>query len=262
MKSFEDWLGEFRIKINQSIQRCRFDEDLVEHIFEEEKFSNYIFRKSGPDKQKSLPGGGIMIIFSPLITERVDPEMIRIKADLGRWADDPEDQIIDACLEDLGRSIVTREVTTLINELLKGSKEFGTGTGKISKPDVRKAVDWIHQNALGSYVHPNTLVVHPNLEAEFEERGDIIGAYRLPKGFFNGVHFSGIINGLNVFSVPCIPPNTILIYDKHEIYLRRTKVRVDFDNIKRPRYLLIEEKRKVWPRDSNSLAKVVAEAKV
>lgn len=262
MKSFEEWLSEFRRGMNESIQRCRFDEELAEHILEEEKFSNYIFRKKEPDKQESLPEGGTMITLSPLITETVAPERIRIKADLGKWANDLQHIIMDVYLEDLGRLVVAHEAMILINGLLKSAKEFEAEASEISKPDIKKAVGWIHQNALSSHVYPNTLVVNPSLEAEFEKRGDIVEAYRLPKGFIKGPHFSGIINGLNVFSIPYIPPKIILIYDKHEICLRRTTVKINFDNIEKPRYLWIEEERKVWSKDPNALAKIVAKTTV
>jgi hypothetical protein len=249
-------LDEFRRRIIEAIQRYRIDEELVGGIIEEEKFSNYIFRKSEPDKQESLPKGGTMIVLSPLITENVKPERICIKADLSAWINYSWQMVMDTCLEDLARSVTNQEATFLVNGLLKDAKEFEAQATELSKSDIKKAVDWIHQNALSFHTYPNILVMHPRLEAEFEKRGDIVEVYRLPKDLFNGSHFSGRVNGLNVFSIAHIPPNIILIYDKQKIRLRRSKIRVDFDSIKKPRYLLVREERKVWSVDPNALAKL------
>jgi len=263
VKTYAEWLEEIRNKITETIIRYRLDEDLVKNICEEERIPNYIFRRSSPEREEILPDGSTRLSLTPLIKETITPEKISLEKEISDWAEDPQNKIIDYCLDKIGRLVVDNEIKFLIKGLTKDAHEFESKTQRITISDIRKAVNWLKNNMFKLHGEPNILIMHPILIKKFRNDRELLEEKHFPRSFYGEKlgHSFGWINGLCVYGTRHVSSNTALIYDKNEACLRRAKIRIDFDNIESPRYLFVKEKRIAWLIDPNGLVKITTKRK-
>jgi hypothetical protein len=86
---------------------------------------------------------------------------------------------------------------------------------------------------------------------------ELIEAWRIrPFAEQKRKYFCGIIDALNTYCVSAIEKDIALIYERRKCHLRRTPLRVRFDNPTNPELLIVEENRIAWFTDKTASAKI------
>lgn len=123
----------------------------------------------------------------------------------------------------------------------------------MTKIDVKKASEWIRSNNHFA----DTLLVHPFQQIKLIEHQELIEAWRFGSiAEQKGKHFCEMTDALNTYWVSVIGKGVALIYEKSECCLRRTPLRVRFDDPANPKQLIVEEDRIAWFTDKTAAAKI------
>ena len=137
--------------------------------------------------------------------------MKRAGRDLAKW----ENSVIrDSLLSAAGKSIVTREVDSAVNEL----PGFITGNG----------------------YEPNKLLINPSDAARLAEAGMITRQhFHSDFSWSKGSSFIGVINDLDVHCMQAVRKGIAIIYDHLEVELFRITPKMTFDDSTSPKSLVI-----------------------
>lgn len=121
--------------------------------------------------------------------------------------------------------------------------------GKLTKADIAKAESWIRNQRW----YADTLVIHPEQEAEFLIKNEIWHKNKIPISYIpeeqRGSNYAGMINGLNVYWTPLVK-DLAFVYRKSEVIVLNTPLKIDFDNLTQPSSLIIEQYCSSAPVDS------------
>ena len=190
-------------------------------------------------------------------TQRVTPKEVGFIVDLKNWVDEKEYTIMDPFLVDLGRGIAIREGYVIIRSMdEKAGYSMKTKTkGKLTKMDIIEAEKWIKKQ--GWYA--DTLLIHPDQEAEFLIRNEILIPSLIPTSYIpkekRGRNFSGLLNGLNVYCTPLVE-GLAFVYKKSQIIVAKTRLKIDFDDLTNPSKLIIQRSCSSAPIDERGVVKI------
>jgi hypothetical protein len=263
LKTFEEYMKEIVDKILATVQKQRMDKELVSHIYEdvESRIIDYVWKKSGADREEPLPEGGTLMILAPFETEAADVVHIRIKVkgDFITWFRNQENYIIDPYVEEIGRLVAAHEAAAIIQGLIKEAKEFPVTSDRPAKPEVMKASEWIRNNKH----YADTLVINPEHQVKLVENNEILERWLFPLSLWDkkGSHFCGIMDGIEVYWTPHIAKDVSLLYEKSQACLKRTPIVIKFDDPNNPANLLIEEDCVAWSVDNNAISKICLKPK-
>lgn len=261
MKTYAEWLEEFRTKIRAEYERCRMDKQLAKYIYEVEKPATVLPKGSGPIGaqiiREGAPSPEPYVISSQVVT----PKDVGFTVNLKDWSEKKEYTYIDTLLASLGRDIATREGFVILRAMFEKaghSREVKT-KGQLTKEDIKEAKDWIRKQ--GWYA--DTSVIHPEQEAQFLIRREILEPTLLtgyaPFGFASeeerGPNYAGWLNGLNVYWTPLVK-GLAFVYRKSEIIVMKTPLNIDFDNLDKPSKLIIKRYCSSAPVDERGVVKI------
>jgi hypothetical protein len=132
-RELDEWLLDFTEKIRDKVKNDRIDEEIIDGIYEDDRLPNYIWRIHEERSER----------FVSIIpkTEVVTPFTIRVSGSIDQWVADPQSFAIDFLLNEIARLVIIREAITTLHCLLSEAKEFTSTEGRLTKKDIKKAVE-------------------------------------------------------------------------------------------------------------------------
>jgi len=263
MKTYEEWLEEFTKKIKENYEYHRLDKQLAGYVYEVPKPATVLPRGSGPRGAFGIGEGEPLPEPYLISTQDVTPRNIGFSLDLKDWAEEKEFTYMDTLLSDLARNLSNRGGYTILRAMYEkaGFTMKAETEGKLTKTDIAKAEHWIGNQ--GSYA--DTLVIHPEQQAEFIIKNEIWHKSRIPIGFIREEqreqpHYAGMLNGIDVYWTPLVK-GLAFVYRKNEIIVLNTPLKIDFDNMTRPKSLIIEQYCSSAAVDPRGVAKITLKEK-
>ena len=262
MKTYEEWLEEFRTKIKEGYETHRMDKQLVGYIYEVKKPATVLPKGSGPIGAHIIREGAPLPEPYVISSQVVTPKPVGFTVNLEDWVEKKEYTYMDPLLASLGKEIAVREGFVILRAMFEKaghSMEVKT-KGQLAKEDIKEAGDWIRKQ--GWYA--NTLVIHPEQEAQFLIRKEILHPTLFPTGYVpsifaseeeRGPNYAGWLNGLNVYWTPLVK-GLAFVYRKSEIIIMKTPLNIDFDNLDRPSKLVIKRYCSSAPVDERGVVKI------
>lgn len=253
-KSYNEWLQEFREKIQVAYEKQRLDKQLAGYVYDVDKPVRTLPKGSGPYGVFVIREGEELPPPYVLSSQQVEPINIGFSLDITGWAQDPERYVMDVLLSNIGRNLAQREAFVILKGMIdKAGRSIQVKEkGKLTKSDLLEAERWIKTQGF----HADTLVLHPKLENAFRMRGELIEASKIPQlARDKGSHFSGIIDGLNIYWTPIIEKYALL-YKKSEIVIAKTPLKIEFDNTSSPSKLITERWCSSVPVDERSVVRI------
>lgn len=239
MKTFTEWLQEFRKKIDEGYERSRMDRALARDAEQVDRPVRALPKLDEPIKLYSVPPGGKLPPPISFGFRTVEPKNVGFFCDLKDWADDPREIIL---MWRLGEFLAEREYFWIVKSLLENAghtTEVET-KGTLTKSDIQKAREKISESGLFG----DRLVIPREYVLKWWKEKQLWEAHRIPTGYVpeeqRGRYFWGWIDGFNVYSARFLKDVAVL-FDRNEIIIRNTLHTVSFDNMNRPKKLIIEK---------------------
>lgn len=257
MKTYREWLEEFRTKIKEGYEKHRIDKKLARSVYDAESPVTVLLKGSGPKVAFSLAEGQQLqpYVFS---TRNVTPLNIGFTIDMKNWATEPERYGMDLFMMQIGEIIAENEAFVIVKGMFDnaGHSVKAEVQGQLSKSDIKKAEDWMRNQ--GWYA--DTIILHYEQEMQFRLKGELLESHLIPINWVphedRGPHYSGKINGLNVYWMR-FNKGTAIVYDKDEIILAKTPLNIEFDNLDHPTKLVIERWCSSAPIDERGVVKII-----
>jgi hypothetical protein len=257
MKTYKEWLEEFRTKITEGYEKYRLDKKLAKSVYDAGSPVTVLLKGSGPKGMLSLVEGQQLQPYV-LSTRNVTPLNIGFTIDMKDWADEPERYGMDMFMMQIGEIIAEREAYVIVKGMLDnaGYSVKVEAQGRLSKSDIKKAEDWIRNQ--GGYA--DTIILHCEQEMQFRLKGELLEPHLIPTSYVpqedRGPYFSGKINGLNVYWMR-FNKGIAVVYNKDEIILAKTSLKIEFDSLDHPTKLILERWCSSAPIDERGVVKII-----
>jgi len=244
MKTSEEWLEEFKVKIKKGYEACRMDKRLCEFAHEVEKPATTLWKYDHPITADTMPEGQKMhIIVMPKPKYRtVKPLQVGFAIDLSKW-DWEEASGLDSLMPRWGSIVAEREYWAIVKGV---SDNAGTTIktkqkGEFSLADLREARTWIGQNGRK---YADMAVIPLQQETELLKTGKLHTPEKIPDGYVpkrdRGPYFAGMLDGAKAYWMRFMK-DFALVYAKCETIIRNTPLKVYYDKPKMPSRLIIEK---------------------
>lgn len=251
-KSYDDWLSEFRKKIGETYETMRMDKQ-IGHVHEVQKPAMTVPKGSGPTPLAHKLTGTELPEPYMFSIQNVTPINIGFDVNLGNWADDREFTIMDPLLCGLARDLSMRGGHSVLHSMYEkaGFKMKTEEEGKLSKMDIAKLDSWVGSQSW----YADTLVIHPEQQVEFLIKNEIWLKNKIaPTSIVKkGYNYTGMLGSLDVICTP-LAKDLAFVFDKEQIFVAVTPLKIDFDNMYEPHSLKIEQFISSAPIDSRAVA--------
>jgi len=242
MKTYVEWLEDFRKKIYEGYEKHRMDKRLAGHVCEVKKPARKLLKLSGPVMVYGVPESGELPPSVVVGTQDVTPSNVGFPIDMRDWAEDPSRRNMDTFMTKKGKEVAENETRVIIKGMIDnvGYSFNAERKGELSKTDIRKAEDWLKERE----VHPDTIIVDVKQGFEFLRRGEVLEAARIPSSYMpeeqRGPYFLGLLGGLKVYCIQ-FDERLAIVYRKNDIIVKNTPLKIYFDNLDRPSKLILEK---------------------
>lgn len=239
-KVFKEYLEKFKKIIFEAVERRRLDDQLVGFVKDVEKVSEISYRITGPVRIQEKTQFDMTI-------KHATPQRMHLRVHVEDWANRPNEIDMGPTMSQLGVQFVAPfEKLAIVNGLLSEvGREFTDGH---TKERVMESINWIADN--GHY--PNRLLANPLDRALLEKEGVIIPIWQRKGSRF----YEMAQGGLDVYWIPQIQRGIAIIYEKEGVTLERTPLRICFDDMNQPKYLIVEQERLASPFDEKAVVKM------
>lgn len=187
--------------------------------------------------------------------QQVEPMDISFTVDISEWVD--ETFAWDTLSMYVTEEIADREIFVILKGMFDkvGHSVSAQTAGKLTKNEIDQAKNWIRSQ--GNY--HDTLVMSPKQESQFWRSGEVWEASRIPTGYVpekdRGPNYLGKIAGLNTY-VTFVAQGIAIVYRKGEIIFTKTPLEINFDDMQRPRNLVIKRRCSSAPVDEKAVVKI------
>lgn len=255
MRTYSEWLNEFREKIIAGYDRYRIDKEIAGWVKEVSKPQTVLPKGSGKPflLQRVGPHGELPEPYT-YSTQVVTPYQIGLSCNLPEgWADEPERYIMDALMDEMGRHLASGEACVILSGLLeKADTEIKPRKqGEVTKDDILRAAEAVKQKGF----LPDAVVLDPIRVEELLLKGELVEAWRLRGLKKETPHYAGMVAGLDVYWTP-VAGNNVFVYDKSYVIVARTQISVKFDNIEQPTKLIVDCWCSSAPVDPRAVARI------
>ena len=239
MKTIDEWIEEFKNKINEGYETHRMDKRLAGYAYEVDQPARRLLKYEEPIRHESLPHGGTLIVMPTPKTRNVTPYQVGFRIDLKEWAVDPTVYGMDNYMHQIGVNISQKEVWVIAKGMSDnaGNVIEAEQKGELSKNDIVKARDLV----LGQ-TYADTIIMPIKQRWRFLKNGELWEPHRIPTGYVpeedRGPYYAGNIDGARVYGTPAIE-DFALVYSKREIMVKNTALKIEYD--KRERILLVDK---------------------
>ena len=259
MKTYEEWLEEFRTKIKEGYETHRMDKRLAGYTYEVDKPAKRLWKYDEPIRAQSMPEGGTIITMPTPKIREVKPYQVGYKLNIRKWTEDPVRVVgMDNFMYRIGVNVAEREVWVMAKGMSDNAEHVieAEKKGELSKNDIKKARDWISSQGM----YADTIIMHSKQRWRFLRNGELWESYRIPTGYVperdRGPYYAGKIDGANVYSTLMIK-DFALVYRKKEILVKNTQLKIDYDNPKRPSTLIVNKWCSSAPIIEQAVVKIV-----
>lgn len=243
MKTHEDWLKEFRAKIEEGYETQRMDKRLAGFAHEHEKPVKRLWKYDQPITAQTMVAGQPIIVAPSPTYRNVEAFQVGIRIDLSQW--NFKDPIVgsDSYMFGIGSRVAENEYHAIVKgisdnagNVIKTKKK-----GELSKLDLKEAQAWI-----GSYgnEYAETVIVPLEQKTKWLIQEELWLPHKIPTGYLpekeRGMFFSGWINGVNVYWMRFLK-DFALIYAKRKAIICNTPMKIYYDNPKRPKELFVSK---------------------
>lgn len=256
MKTYAEWLEEFRTKINEGYRKHRMDKKLAGSVYDVERKTNIMPKGSGPIGAFDLTEGRPPPLYT-FTTQNVTPLNIGFQIDMKEWAKEPERYGMDTYMEEIGETIAEREAYAIIKGMLDNAGHSIKAKTKeqMSKEDIIEAKNWIRSQGF----YADTIILQSEQETQFLLEGALLEPHLIPTSYVSeedrGHHYLGRIDGLNVYWAKFVG-GLAIVYSKRSIKLAKTPLKIEFDNLERPSKLTVERWCSSAPMDKRGVVKI------
>lgn len=243
MKIYGEWLEKFRVKIEEGYKVHRMDERLCEFAYEGERPARTLWKYDEPPTAQAKNGMTMMTMPIPKFRQ-VEPIQVGFNIDLG-WRFLEEDMLwsLESMMYRFGSRVAEKEYWAIVKGISDNAGEtiHAEKKGSLSTLDIREAKSLIGRNARQ---HADMVVMPLEQEIEFLKKSELWLPNRIPTGYVSykdrGPYFAGMVNGTKTYWMRFLKDFAV-VYAKHEVMVRNTKIEMYFDDEKRPRFLIIEK---------------------
>ena len=148
MKTYVEWLEDFRKKIYEGYEKHRMDKRLAGHVCEVKKPARKLLKLSGPVMVYGVPESGELPPSVVVGTQDVTPSNVGFPIDMRDWAEDPSRRNMDTFMTKKGKEVAENETRVIIKGMIDnvGYSFNAERKGELSKTDIRKAEDWLKEH--------------------------------------------------------------------------------------------------------------------
>jgi hypothetical protein len=240
---FEQMQAEFSKKIQDAYMLNKADTMFAGIIREVEYPSNLFVKGAGMPVSFADIDSGTVIEPYIITGQEVKVINVGISYAIQEWAkapnQDPDGVMMDVALEIMGRNIAQREAYLILKSLTDQAytRFLSLEKGIIRKFDVTMAEKRIRE--LGFMA--DTVVMEP------AQRYNLLVEENVDLARFKGLMqsekyaYAGKVSNMDVYSSELISKKC-LVFDKSYVAMMRAPIRVYFDNLDSPRYLVVERK--------------------
>jgi len=242
MKIFEDWLAEFSKKLQDAYRLNRADKKFVGLIRDIDKPTGLLPLGAGKPISFADIDLGTEVESYVLTGQEAKAYNIGISYQIDEWAkapdlNDPDGTLMDIALEIMGRNIAQREAYLIVKTLMDRAS---TRLPSLEKGVIRSSDIHTAEKRIGDHgFTPDTVIVEPwqRYQLLIEENVDL---GRFENLMHNGRYtYAGKISNMDVYTTEVIK-DTCLVYDKDYVSLIRTPIKIYFDNIESPKFLVVD----------------------
>jgi hypothetical protein len=182
--------------------------------------------------------------------QQVTPTNIGFSKNLGNWVDNKEFTIMDPLLIDIAKQLSIRSAFTILRSMYErtGLTAKSEIEGKLSKTDIAK----LDSQMASKGWFADTLIIHPEQKLEFLYKNEIWLHDKISNTKFKGNNYVGMLGNLDVFWTPLVK-DMAFVYDKEQIFVAATPLKINFDKINKQLYLKIEQTISAAPVDSRGV---------
>jgi hypothetical protein len=255
MKTFEEWLEEFKKEIEKGYQDTTMVSSLSEYIHKDrDKPLTTLPMYDGPPTASTLTQGGTITTVR-FTLRSVKPIDAGFTLNLKDWADNLDQYFMDPLMNQLGKDLADREYWIIVNGMIAyaGNTVNVKQKGQLSKDDIREA----QRQVLGTYA--DCAIMTPQQEAQFWKNGQMLAPDRIPSGYIpkerRGYYYTGMIDGVNVYVASFIK-DFALVFGRREMIFASTPLKISFDNMEHPKQLILHKQCTSAPMFDNAVAKI------
>jgi hypothetical protein len=255
MKTFAEYLEEFRKEIEKGYHATKMVSALCGHVYEDrEKVPTGFLMYDGPPTASNYAGDISLITLNAKL-RNVKTFNAGLVVDMKDWADDPEQTAIETIMGQFGKDVSDNEYWVIANAMITyaGYEVAAKKKEELSKQDIIDA----QNNVLGTYA--DCVIMSPLQKAKFLNEGQMLDPWSIPRGFIpeerRGYYYSGMLGGVNVY-VASFAKNYALVFSRDEMIFQSEPLKVSFDNINHPKQLILRKMCASAPMYDNAVAKI------
>jgi hypothetical protein len=254
MKTFEEWLEEFKKEIEDGYKDRAMSEALSEHVSEVDKPPHTFLKWEEAPAEAEV---NLRMVRVNLSVRSVNPTNVGFSVDLEDWADDPENTFMGMLMHQCGEILAEKEYKAIVEDMNKfmsctlNAKQKGI----LSKEDIAEAIKLINEQ--GDYA--DSVVLPLNQKTEFLKRGELLDASQFRLRWIQQerrpVYYAGMLGATNVYWARFLK-DFALAFFRGNIYFKSTSLKTTFDNMSSPRYLMMEKWCASAPRFDRAIVKI------
>lgn len=178
MKTFEEYLEEFKNEINKGYREATMVTALCGHIHSSKKPPDSLTMLDEP-ATASMSFAGVPVVAVNIKNRNVKPLNAGFNFDLKDWADKPENLAMGTFMSELGKEVADREYWIIVNGMnaYAGNTLNSKQKGQLSKDDISNA----KRKVAGAYA--DSIIMNPQQEAEFWKKGQMLAPELIPMGY-------------------------------------------------------------------------------
>lgn len=240
VKSFSEWLNEFKSSINEGYESNRINKFVSGRHYEVETRQRRIIKLSPARFEIRKPGQPRSTV--NLSHRKVAPINVGFPINIKDWSKKPDECIgINSVMMDIGHYLADSEYYAITSNLILYAGECidSEVKGQLSKNDICRAKDIGKTND----IHYDTIILNNKYVFELRKRDEIWEPAKIPTGLLpeiNGEsHFIGKIDGLNAYSTTFLEEKCV-VFRRNDVRTYTTPIEVTFDS-EPPESLIIEK---------------------
>ncbi len=245
-RDLKEWETDFKKEIQGFLKVVRLDY-LAYEVTETDVGLDQVWKR-GKDRIETV--GGVTTTTLGINPVNVKPTPVVVAGPVRPWIENPK-LPVDWLFRDLAREIAKQETEVFVNSLLSVGKEFKSAEAKASSLALSEAYASMSQ----STHNPDTLVVHPVHHIELFQSKDFVSVWSLrPEARASkGGHFYGFLGATEVYWTADIDKQKLLFYEKELARIKRSSLKVRFDDYGDPKHLIAEETFVAWAMEDSAI---------
>jgi hypothetical protein len=258
MVNFQTYLDDFKKEIENEYKQRGMATAIAEYFHEDLKKTPIILPKlDGPPMASTVaPGGRITPIKASY--RNVKPKNAGFILALKDWADEPDRYYMHMLVRQLGAHLAEREYAIIVEGMVScaGNNIRAKKKGELSKQDIKEAQNWVASQ--GAYA--DSVIMHLTQKMKFWRNKELLDPGRIPQSCVpqekRGPYYAGWLDAVNVYWNR-FAKDFAVVFSRREIITASTTLEVRFDNMTRPKQLILKKLCVAAPMFDQAVAKIL-----